>query len=132
MNPRHGLMLCDDLIFFSRVAGTARALGLGVRQVKTTAELLEFAQRSMPAGIILDLQNDGLDLVVLLQELNKICQQKPYIVAYGSHVEAETLRAARKAGCERVLPRSQFVEDLEGQLAVWLGDGDNDFGKQVS
>ena len=122
---RHGLMLCDDLIFFSRVAGTARALGLAVRQAKTTTELLELAKRASPPGIILDLQNDSLDLVAFLRELGKVSQQKPYIVAYGSHVETETLRAARKAGCDRVLPRSQFVEELERGLPVWLDEGDH-------
>ena len=29
------LLLCDDLIFVSRITGTAKALGLNVRAVKT-------------------------------------------------------------------------------------------------
>ena len=38
-----GLMLCDDLIFFSRVSGTARAAGLSVRMVRSAAELIAAA-----------------------------------------------------------------------------------------
>lgn len=39
------------------------------------------------------------------------------IVAYGSHVERDTLAAARSAGCERVLARSAFFVDVARALA---------------
>jgi hypothetical protein len=42
-------------------------------------------------------------------------------MAYGSHVDTATLRAARAAGCDPVLPRSKFVEDLPICLPAWLG-----------
>ena len=44
----------------------------------------------------------------------------PRLVAYGSHVDAEALRAARAAGCDPVLPRSKFVDDLPAALPGWL------------
>jgi len=116
----HGLMLTDDLIFFSRVAGTARAAGLTVKQARTTAALLDLARREPPAAAILDLHNEGLDLPALLADLREAGPAMPRVVAYGSHVEAETLRAARAAGCDLVLPRSQFVEMLENSLREWL------------
>jgi DNA-binding NarL/FixJ family response regulator len=34
------------------------------------------------------------------------------VVAFGSHVERETLDAARAAGCDEVLPRSRFFGSL--------------------
>jgi len=43
------------------------------------------------------------------------------VVGYGSHVDADTLHAARVAGCDPVLPRSRFVEELPTALAGWLG-----------
>jgi CheY-like chemotaxis protein len=116
-----GLVLCDDLIFFSRIAGAARAAGLSVRQVKTTAELIALAREHAPGGVILDLQNPGLELPALLAELRAACPAMPRVIAYGSHVEAEVLRAARQAGCDRVMPRSQFVAELETDIANWLG-----------
>jgi CheY-like chemotaxis protein len=116
-----GLVLCDDLVFFSRIAGTARAAGLTVRQAKTPADLLALARADCPRGVIVDLQNPGLDLPALLAELRAACPAMPRVVAYGSHVVAEALRAAREAGCDPVLPRSRFVRDLETDLAGWLG-----------
>src|SRR5947208_151572 len=113
-------MLCDDLIFFSRVAATARAAGLSVKQARTAAAVLDLARQQPPGGVILDLHTDGLDLPALLAGLREACPAMPRTVAFGSHVEAETLRAARQAGCDLVLPRSRFVKELEGSLAEWL------------
>ena len=117
-----GLMLTDDLIFFSRVAGAARANGLVVKQARSAAALMEAAKREPPGGVILDLQNDGLDLPALLAGLREACPAMPTVVAYGSHVEADVLRAARAAGCDKVMPRSQFVDKLELEIAEWLGN----------
>lgn len=116
----HGLMLCDDLIFFSRVSGAARAAGLTVRMVRTAAELVAAARISAPGGVIVDVHNPGLDLPALLLQLREACATMPRVTAYGSHVEAAVLRAARQAGCDHVLPRSQFVEELEMKIAEWL------------
>lgn len=115
-----GLMLCDDLIFFSRVSGAARAAGRSVRMVRTAADLLKAAKESPPSGVIVDVHNPGLDLPALLAELKAACPTMPRVIAYGSHVEAEVLRAARAAGCDRVMPRSQFVKELEAKVAEWL------------
>jgi DNA-binding NarL/FixJ family response regulator len=38
------------------------------------------------------------------------------VVAFGSHVDRDTLDAARATGCEEVLPRSAFFRDLPSLL----------------
>jgi CheY-like chemotaxis protein len=116
-----GLLLSDDLIFTSRIVGAARARGLEVRAARSAEALLEQARRRPPGGVLIDLSNPGLDLPELLRRLGEACAPPPRVMAYGSHVEAETLRAARAAGCDPVLPRSKFVEDLERELPRWLG-----------
>ncbi|MGL4555172.1 MAG: hypothetical protein ACRC33_28735 [Gemmataceae bacterium] len=110
-----GLLLSDDLLFTSKITGTAAALGLTVRVARNPAALLDMAAADPPAGVLIDLHHPGLDLAALLPALNA-----PRVVAYGSHVEADTLRAARAAGCDLVLPRSQFVERLPHDLPGWL------------
>ena len=115
-----GIMLCDDLIFFSRVATVARAAGLAVKQARTPAEVLKLSASTLPGGVLVDLHNDTLDLPAFLVALKETCAVMPRVVAFGSHVDAERLKAARAAGCDRVLPRSKFVEELETDLAAWL------------
>lgn len=115
-----GLMLCDDLIFFSRVAATAQAAGLVVRQARSIPALLALARQHTPGGVILDLHTEGLDLQSFLTELRAACPLMPRVIGYGSHVDVERLRTARAAGCDQVLPRSQFVQNLERELPRWL------------
>lgn len=117
----NGLLLSDDLIFTSRVTGTARDLGLTVRAARS-ADLLEaLARTAAPRLVLIDLGNPGLDVPNLLRRLRAACPDLPRIVAYGSHVDAAGLRAAREAGCDLVLPRSKFVEELPGKLPEWAG-----------
>ncbi|MFO0880505.1 MAG: hypothetical protein U0840_24430 [Gemmataceae bacterium] len=113
-----GLHLCDDLIFTSRVTGTATALGLGVQSVRTLPTLLDRAAQLAPVCVILDLHFSGMDLPTLVEQLRQHGVAR--IVGYGSHVEVETLRAARLAGCDPVWPRSKFVDELAQALPVWL------------
>ncbi len=116
----HGLLLCNDLIFASRVTGTAKALGLAVQAVRSPTALVEAARKGAPSCVILDLDFAGLDVPALLRQLGDVCPTMPRAVGYGSHVEAARLRAAREAGCDPVWPRSKFVEELPQALPGWL------------
>ena len=120
MTPAAGLMLCDDLIFASKVTGTARAAGLTVAVARSLPRFAELLAESAPAGVLLDLHHDGLDLPALLATLRERCPATPRVTAFGAHVDAGRLKAAREAGCDLVLPRSQFVKLLEAELPVWL------------
>src|SRR5262249_20944793 len=115
-----GIVLSDDLIFTSRIQAEARARGLTVLQARTPELLASLAVEHEPQGVIVDLGNPGLDLARVLEEL-AAGGRRPFVVAYGSHVDAAGLHAARVAGCDLVLPRSAFVEQLPEKIAAWLG-----------
>jgi len=112
------LLLSDDLLFGSRVTGTAEALGLAVYSVRTADELLRQAEVRRPACVLVDLHNPTLAIAEVVPALKAMGPVR--VIAYGSHVEAATLRAAREAECDRVLPRSQFVEELPRALVEWV------------
>ena len=115
-----GLLLSDDLMFNSRITGTGRDLGLNVKTARSSSVLLDMAKQHAPKCVILDLANSGLvidDVVAALRG----GEAAPYLVAYGSHVDAATLKAARDAGCDVVLPRSKFVEELPREMRRWFG-----------
>lgn len=116
----HGILLSDDLIFTSRIQATARANGLKVAAARTIEQFRSLASVSRPEGVILDLHHAQLELPALLSEMQAVWGALPRIVGYGSHVDAERLRMARKAGCDLVMPRSQFVEQLESRITEWL------------
>jgi CheY-like chemotaxis protein len=115
-----GLLLADDLLFTSRITGTARALNLTIKSAHSVDALKAFATQEQPACIILDLANPGLMIGEMIDWLKQNCTPMPQVVAYGSHVDAATLRAARAAGCHEVMPRSQFTDLLPSRLAEWM------------
>ena len=87
-----GLVLSDDLIFVSRIGATAKAAGLAVRQGGTSAELIVLAAKDPPAGVILDLQNPGIDLPATGRTAKAACPAMPRVTAYGSHVRRNCFR----------------------------------------
>ena len=130
--PANVLMLCDDLIFFSRVMGTARALGQTALQFRSAAALAESARQYPPAMVILDLQHEGLDLPALLADLRQL-DSPPRFVGFGSHVEAETLRGLRRRlrlGIAAQQIREGTRGNLEGRVvALALGRGYRQSGR---
>lgn len=120
MPPPDGLLLSDDLLFSSRITATAADHGLTMKVARSVPALLTLAKSGKPAGILIDLHLPGLILTELLAGLSEPGGQRPRVVAYGSHVAVDVLRAARAAGCDLVLPRSKFVEDLPSELPTWL------------
>lgn len=111
-------------MFSSRVTAAARACGVRVEVVRDLARLEERCRAEPPACVMLDLACVGDRLDEFVRGLGDVVQ-RPRLVAYGSHVDAESLRRARQASCDVVLPRSTFVEELEGSLAEWIGPRGN-------
>jgi CheY-like chemotaxis protein len=120
-NAPVGILLSDDLIFTSRVTGEARALGFTIKPARSVETLLALARQQPTACVLIDLANPGLSVPDLVRQLREAGTPLPRVVAYGSHVDAAGLRAAREAGCDLVLPRSKFVEELPVALPHWLG-----------
>jgi CheY-like chemotaxis protein len=114
-----GILLSDDLMFTSRITATARALGVTV-QTARSVEALDQLLQQQPRCLLVDLGHPGLDIAALVAQVRERCSLVPNIVAYGSHVDTATLRQAREAGCNVVLPRSKFVEELPTALAAWM------------
>lgn len=114
-----GLLLCDDLMFTSRITGAGQALGLTIKPVRSQADLESLASRQPPSCVLIDLANPGLDIAELIRMVRPE-GKTPYLVAFGSHVDAAGLNAARQAGCDLVLPRSKFVQELPTALPRWF------------
>jgi DNA-binding NarL/FixJ family response regulator len=109
---RVGLLLSDDLLFTSRITATGQSAGMRIKPARTPEILRALAEQETPSCVIVDLANPGLRIATLIQELRAKCSPMPRLIAYGSHVDTATLRSAREAGCDVVLPRSKFVEEL--------------------
>ena len=114
-----GLMLADDYLFISRVQGHAKDAGASIKAVRHPETLLDLARTLMPAGVLIDLHIDGLEIGPMVERLHRL-DPKPFVLGYGSHVDVATLKKAREASCDLVLPRSKFVEELPTKIGEWL------------
>lgn len=117
---RIGLLLCDDMLFTSRITGAARDLGLSVKPARSLEALDALIRQQTPCCILVDLGHPGMVIAEFMASLRTNCQPMPRVIAYGSHVDTATLRAAKEAGCDVVLPRSKFVEELPRALPDWM------------
>ena len=115
-----GLLLSRDLIFTSKVTGTARALGQRVMVAGNTALAATMIGQWRPKVVFVDLAaGDLVSPAALLAFKAQAGPETPF-VAFGSHVDTAALDAARDAGCDPVLPRSRFSAELPDLIRRYL------------
>ena len=109
--------LVDDLMFLSRIREAAKGAAVEVKAVRTAADAVR-AARDGARLVILDLDSPRLPAAATLATLRAEAALVGLpVVGFFSHVQAERGREALAAGCTTVLPRSAFVQKLEGLLA---------------
>jgi hypothetical protein len=122
-----GLLLCRDLIFTTKVTGTAQALGYHIQVAGDARSAQSVIESLCPRVIFIDLTAGELVSLQALSDYFKLAGPDVWFVAFGPHVEEEALATAKAAGCQVVLPRSKFAGDLP-RLMQWYfnrrpGDG---------
>jgi len=105
------IALPADLVFAARIRAAAEAAGVRAEICRSTADFEAAAERSPEALVLLDLDARRADVPDLIRRL-RAGGGRHRIVAFGSHVGAERLAAARDAGADRVMARSGFVREL--------------------
>jgi CheY-like chemotaxis protein len=104
--------LVADLLFTVKISDAARRAGIQAEFVKAEKELLEKAE-SKPALIILDLNFGGVQPLKLIGKLKSNPNLKQTsILAYVSHVDGELKQQAHDLGCDMVMARSAFSQNL--------------------
>ncbi len=103
----------DDLFFVSKLQETARLVGAQLATVRAAAFHLDNLRRQKPALVIFDLNTTSGNAAELIRQLKSDAELKEIpVLAFFSHVQVELQRAAQEAGCDQILPRSQFTATL--------------------
>ncbi|CAN5696910.1 hypothetical protein BH23PLA1_BH23PLA1_32930 [soil metagenome] len=110
-NSSIGVLLSRDLIFTSRITGTARELGRRVFVAGNSKLATEMLEQWRPRVVFVDLSAGEMVQPAAILAYRQIVPDARFI-AFGSHVETEALDNARDAGCDPVLPRSRFTAEL--------------------
>jgi PleD family two-component response regulator len=106
------LAVLDDLLFTVKINDIAKRLGLEVEFVKSDQDVLDKAQ-SKPMLIIFDLNSRAVHPLTLIAKLKSGDETKGIsLIGYVSHVQGELKQQAQQAGCDIVLARSAFSQNL--------------------
>jgi hypothetical protein len=118
--PTRIYLFIEDLFFFAKINETARKLGIKVAFVKndaeTVAKILETPEDDRPSLIVFDLNNVAAKPMTLIPKLKSKLKRGTSIIGFLSHLQGDLKAKAVEAGCDIVMPRSAFSQNLPNLL----------------
>jgi len=116
----HIYFFIEELFFIAKIQETAKKLGVKVAFVKNdkdaVAELMSGEERDKPALIVFDLNNANVKPLTLIPKLKAKLKKSASIVGFLSHLQGDLKAKAVEAGCDTVMPRSAFSQNLPNLL----------------
>jgi CheY-like chemotaxis protein len=105
----------EDLFFLAKIQETARKMNVKVEFIKTDKDLLERMKENgeeLPSLLIFDLNNANAKPLTVIPKLKSKLKKGTSIIGFLSHVQGDLKQKAHEAGCDMVLPRSAFSQNL--------------------
>jgi PleD family two-component response regulator len=110
--PRQVLAVVNDLFFSVKLSDAAKRNGLALEFVKDGTEVLEKA-KAKPSLIVFDLNFEAVNPLKLIARLKASADTKGVsLIGYLSHIQGELKMQAQEAGCDMVLARSAFSQNM--------------------
>ena len=107
------LAVLSYLFFSVNINDAAKRAGMTVEFVKDEHDVLIKA-KSKPSLIIFDLNFESVDPLGLITKLKNNAELKDIsVIGYLSHVQGELKQKAHETGCDMVLARSAFSQNLQ-------------------
>jgi hypothetical protein len=107
----------DDLVFSERIASIVTPRSIPFRRIAEK----DLADLSTRRGLlILDLDKGMVPLARAIDVARTAGPGTWHICGYGSHIDANGLRALRDAGADRVTSRARLIQTLELIIAEEL------------
>jgi hypothetical protein len=118
--PTRIYFFIEDLFFNAKITETARKLGVKVAFVKNEkdaiAELTEGEEADRPGLIVFDLNNANVKPLTLIPKLKAKLKKSTSIIGFLSHIQGDLKAKAVEAGCDTVMPRAAFSQNLPNLL----------------
>jgi len=117
--PTRIFCLIDDLFFLAKIQEVSRKLNVKVEFVKSDKEIgdkVEEKGEENPSLIIVDLNSNNIKPLPMISKLRSRFKKSTSIVGFVSHVQGDLKVKAQEAGCDVVMPRSAFSQNLPSIL----------------
>jgi CheY-like chemotaxis protein len=106
------LAVVTDLFFSVKLSEAAKRNGMPLEFVKNGEEVIEKA-KSRPTLIVFDLNFDAVEPLKLIAQLKGDPDTRSVsLLGYLSHIQGELKQQAQEAGCDMVMARSAFSQNL--------------------
>jgi hypothetical protein len=116
----HIYFFIEELFFIAKIQESARKLGVKVAFIKNDkdaiAELLAGDDINKPALIVFDLNNANAKPLTLIPKIKSKLKRSVSIIGFLSHLQGDLKAKAVEAGCDTVMPRSAFSQNLPNLL----------------
>jgi hypothetical protein len=114
--PTRIYLFIEDLFFFAKINETARKLGIKVAFVKndpeTLAKIMEGPEEERPSLVVFDLNNAAAKPMTLIPKIKSKLKRGTSVIGFLSHLQGDLKAKAVEAGCDIVMPRSAFSQNL--------------------
>src|SRR5262245_32271232 len=106
------LAVVSDLFFSVKISEAAKRTGLALEFVKNPDEVIDKA-KTKPSLIIFDLNFDVVNPVNLIGRLKSSADTKSIsLIGFLSHIQVDLKQQAQDAGCDMVMARSAFSQNM--------------------
>jgi CheY-like chemotaxis protein len=115
--------LLDDLFFESKIRQTANELGINLSIIKSYKDFKYKVLEQKPNFIIIDLGSKKIDAERVIKEIKHDEELKNiFCMGYISHVEKQKMEKFQEMGCDQVLPRSRFSNQLKNLITETINN----------
>lgn len=118
--PTRIFFFIEDLFFLAKIQETARKLGVKVGFLKAdkdiVARLSGVPDDEKPSLIVFDLNNAGAKPLTLIPKIKAKLKRGTSVIGFLSHLQGDLKVKATEAGCDMVMPRSAFSQNLPNLL----------------
>jgi len=109
--PIVALGLVRDLFFRSKLDAVAESLGAEILYASDLANASRRAAEKKPSVVFADLSDASFPIVATAEKIRAAAPDAK-LIGFASHVDLKPLRAAREAGFDQTLSRSEFTARL--------------------
>jgi CheY-like chemotaxis protein len=116
--PTRIFAFIDDLFFVAKIQEISRKLNVKVEFVKSDKDIAEKTENieEKPSLIIVDLNSNSIKPLPVITKMRSKYKKNTSIVGFVSHVQGDLKIKAQEAGCDVVMPRSAFSQNLPNIL----------------
>lgn len=116
----HIYLFIEDLFLTAKINETARKQGVKVAFVKNDkdalAELTSGEDENRPSLIVFDLNNANAKPLTTIPKIKAKLKRSVSIIGFLSHLQGDLKAKAVEAGCDVVMPRAAFSQNLPNLL----------------